>query len=92
MEEVVDMITEITLDILDMCEIGMIGKEWKAVVETERKNGVAFILKPKFADKVEQINYVNEGIISVTIKLADRYMNCTKEDHKRRKGTFAKTP
>ena len=79
-EEVVEMMMERRLDILGICETRLVGEGRKTVhsnfelifkgMEVGRKYGVAFVLAPEFADKIEKIDYVNERIISITIKLA----------------------
>ena len=81
-EEVVEMMKERNLDLLGVCETRMPGQGSKVIHEDyqlifkgrdqERKYGVAFIMTQELANRIEKIDYVNERIILVTIKLHAR--------------------
>ena len=79
LEEVVDMMTDRNIEIMGICETRLPGQGTNVIhnnyqlifkgMDSERKYGVAFILAPIIAEKVENIFYINERILAITIKV-----------------------
>ena len=77
-EEIVFMMKERNLDILGVCETRTKNEGQKKIHEDfryiykgnrEGRHGVGFILSPVFAERVSQIIYKSERIISISIEI-----------------------
>ena len=81
-EEIVEMMGERRLSVLGVCETRLNGKGCKVLHrdyrmlftgrEGERKYGVALILSPEVADRVEKVVHKNDRMMAVVLKLGDR--------------------
>lgn len=79
LEEIVDMMIDKNIEILGICETRLPGEGTKIIhnnfhlifkgMISDRKYGVAFIVAPTFAEKIEEISYINERIIAITLKV-----------------------
>ena len=73
------VMVERRLDVLGICETRLCGqgrrtlhKDYHLVYkgrEEEKKYGVAIILAPELAERVEQVNYMSDRIVAVVLKL-----------------------
>ena len=81
-EEVVELMEERRLEVLGVCETRLKGQGIKVVHgdyqmifkrrDDERKYGVALVVSPVMASRVERVEYVNERMMAVVFKMKDR--------------------